>query len=318
MKQSIRDAYGDALCALGEEMEQIVVLDADVSSSTKSGVFGKQYPERFINVGVAENNMISMAAGLATVGYIPFVNTFATFMVGRGADPLKSLIAYGKLNVKVAGAYAGLSDSYDGATHHALEDLAFFRSLPNFTVISVADGVQAKKAVEVAAKLEGPVYLRLSRAEVPVIYDEWTPFELGKGDVLEEGNDLTIIATGVMVSKALEANQMLKEEGISARIINIHTIKPIDEELIIESATLTGKVLVVEEHNIYGGLGSAVCEVLGEAYPVPVKRIGTKDCFTESGDYEALLTKYGLDAINIVNTAKELIKGGKKNESIYV
>lgn len=308
MKQSIRDAYGNALCALGEEMEQIVVLDADVSSSTKSGVFGKQYPERFINVGVAENNMISMAAGLSTVGYIPFVNTFATFMVGRGADPLKSLIAYGKLNVKVAGAYAGLSDSYDGATHHALEDLAFFRSLPNFTVISVADGVQARKAVKVAAQLEGPVYLRLSRAEVPILYDESTPFELGKGDVLEEGKDLTIIATGVMVSKALEASQILKKEGITTKVINIHTIKPIDQALIVESAKQTGRVLVVEEHNINGGLGSAVCEVLSETYPVPVKRMGTQDCFTESGDYEALLCKYGLDAISIVHEAIILIR----------
>lgn len=308
MKQSIRDAYGNALCALGEEMEQIVVLDADVSSSTKSGVFGKQYPERFINVGVAENNMISMAAGLSTVGYIPFVNTFATFMVGRGADPLKSLIAYGKLNVKVAGAYAGLSDSYDGATHHALEDLAFFRSLPNFTVISVADGVQARKAVKVAAQLEGPVYLRLSRAEVPILYDESTPFELGKGDVLEEGKDLTIIATGVMVSKALEASQILKKEGITTKVINIHTIKPIDQAVIVESAKQTGRVLVVEEHNINGGLGSAVCEVLSETYPVPVKRMGTQDCFTESGDYEALLCKYGLDAISIVHEAITLIR----------
>lgn len=308
MKQSIRDAYGNALCALGEEMEQIVVLDADVSSSTKSGVFGKQYPERFINVGVAENNMISMAAGLSTVGYIPFVNTFATFMVGRGADPLKSLIAYGKLNVKVAGAYAGLSDSYDGATHHALEDLAFFRSLPNFTVISVADGVQARKAVKVAAQLEGPVYLRLSRAEVPILYNESTLFELGKGDVLEEGKDLTIIATGVMVSKALEASQILKKEGITTKVINIHTIKPIDQALIVESAKQTGRVLVVEEHNINGGLGSAVCEVLSETYPIPVKRMGTQDCFTESGDYEALLCKYGLDATSIVHEAITLIR----------
>ncbi|MDA3731782.1 transketolase family protein [Niameybacter massiliensis] len=308
MKQSIRDAYGNALCELGEEMKQIVVLDADVSSSTKSGVFGKQYPERFINVGVAENNMISMAAGLSIVGYIPFVNTFATFMVGRGADPLKSLIAYGKLNVKVAGAYAGLSDSYDGATHHALEDLAFFRSLPNFTVISVADGVQARKAVKVAAQLEGPVYLRLSRAEVPILYDESTPFELGKGDVLEEGKDLTIIATGVMVSKALEASQILKNEGITTKVINIHTIKPIDQALIVESAKQTGRVLVVEEHNINGGLGSAVCEVLSETYPVPVKRMGTQDCFTESGDYEALLCKYGLDATSIVHEAITLIR----------
>ena len=304
MKQSIRDAYGNALAVLGEKMDNVVVLDADVSSSTKSGIFGKKFPERFINVGVAENNMISMAAGLATVGKIPFVNTFASFMVGRGADPLKSLIAYSKLNVKVAGAYAGLSDSYDGATHHALEDIAFFRALPNFTVISVADAVQTEKALKAAVEHDGPVYLRLSRAEVSAIYKPEDIFELGKGDVLVEGNDLTIIATGVMVGKALEAGKILEKQGIHAKIINVHTIKPIDEKLIIESAKATGKVIVVEEHTIYGGLGSAVCEVLSQHYPVPVRRIGVEDCFAESGDYEALLSKYGLDAANIVKVAK--------------
>lgn len=308
MKQSIRDAYGNALCGLGETLKEIVVLDADVSSSTKSGVFGKKYPERFINVGVSENNMISMAAGLATIGYVPFVNTFATFMVGRGADALKSLVAYSNLNVKVAGAYAGLSDAYDGATHHALEDIAFFRSLPNFTVISVADSVQTEKAVQAAAILKGPVYVRLSRAEVPVIYDEAAPFEIGKGDVLKEGTHLTIVATGVMVNKALEASQMLEQQGITTKVINIHTIKPIDKKLLVESAKQTGKVLVVEEHNVYGGLGSAVCEVLSEYYPVPVRCIGVQDQFTESGDYEALLSKYGLDARGIVKAAQQLVQ----------
>lgn len=310
MKKSIRDAYGEALIELGRVNETVVALDADVSSSTKSGIFGKAFPDRFFNVGVSECNMVSMAAGLATVGYMPFINTFATFMMSRGGDPLKSLVAYGHLNVKVGGAYAGLSDAYDGATHHALEDLAFYRALPNFTVISAADAVQVKEAVKAAAEINGPVYLRLSRAEVPVIYGEDYHFELGKGEVLNPGNDVTVVATGVMVSKALEAAKLLEEQGIKARVINIHTIKPLDHEILVAAANETGAVVVAEEHSIYGGLGSAVSEVLVQNKPVPMTFVGVKDTFTESGDYEALLSKYGLDANAIVSACNKVL--GKK------
>ncbi|ONI41735.1 transketolase [Candidatus Epulonipiscium fishelsonii] len=307
MKKSIRDAYGDALKEFGAKYEDVIVMDADVSSSTKSGVFGAAYPDRFLNVGIAEANMVAMAAGLSTVGFTPVVNTFATFMVSRAADPLRSLVAYTNLNVKVAGAYAGVSDSYDGATHHALEDIAFFRSLPNFTIISVADAIQAKEALDVALKEKGPMYLRLSRADVPVIYDENYKFELGKGECLREGKDATIIATGVMVAKALEAAEKLKAEGIDVRVVNIHTIKPIDKDIIIESAKQTGKIVVAEEHNIYGGLGSAVAEVVTQYCPVKMAYVGFNDCFTESGDYEELLTKYGLDTNSIIAKVKGLL-----------
>lgn len=307
MKKSIRDAYGDALKEFGSKYEDVIVMDADVSSSTKSGVFGAAYPDRFLNVGIAEANMVAMAAGLSTVGFTPVVNTFATFMVSRAADPLRSLVAYTNLNVKVAGAYAGVSDSYDGATHHALEDIAFFRALPNFTIISVADAIQAKEALDAALKEKGPMYLRLSRAEVPVIYDENYKFELGKGECLRDGKDVTIISTGVMVAKALEAAEKLQAEGIEARVVNIHTIKPIDKDIIIESANKTGKIVVAEEHNIYGGLGSAVAEVVTQYCPVKMAYVGFNDCFTESGDYEELLTKYGLDTNSIIAKVKELL-----------
>ncbi|OON97487.1 MAG: transketolase [Candidatus Epulonipiscium fishelsonii] len=307
MKKSIRDAYGDALKEFGSKYEDVIVMDADVSSSTKSAVFGAAYPDRFLNVGIAEANMVAMAAGLSTVGFTPVVNTFATFMVSRAADPLRSLVAYTNLNVKVAGAYAGVSDSYDGATHHALEDIAFFRALPNFTIISVADAIQAKEALDAALKEKGPMYLRLSRAEVPVIYDENYKFELGKGECLRDGKDVTIISTGVMVAKALEAAENLQAAGIEARVVNIHTIKPIDKDIIIESANKTGKIVVAEEHNIYGGLGSAVAEVVTQYCPVKMAYVGFNDCFTESGDYEELLTKYGLDTNSIIAKVKELL-----------
>ncbi|MDF2614194.1 MAG: transketolase [Clostridia bacterium] len=308
MKKSIRDAYGEALLELGRENSEVVVLDADVSGSTKSITFGKEIPERFFNVGVAEANMAGMAAGFAATGYIPFINTFAAFMVLRAGDPIRSLIGYGKLNVKVAGAYAGMSDSYDGATHHTLMDIAFFRALQNFTVVSAADAVQAKAATKAAAFHNGPVYLRLSRAEVPVIYGEDYTFELGKGEVLREGNDVTLVATGVMVQKALEAHELLKEKGISARVVNIHTIKPIDKDLLTKCAKETGAIVTAEEHNIYGGLGGAVSEALAESCPVPIAIVGVKDVFAESGDYEQLLEKYGLAAKNILDEACKVIK----------
>jgi len=307
-KIAIRDAYGEALKELGAKNKNVVVLDADVSSSSKSSLFGVQYPDRFFNVGIAEANMVAMAAGMSTSGKIPFVNTFAAFIVLRGADPVRSLIAYEKLNVKLAGAYAGLSDSYDGASHHSIMDIAFMRALPNMTVVSVADAVETKKAVQTVAEYNGPVYLRLSRAEVPTIFDDSYNFELRKGVQLAEGNDVTIIATGYMVQKSLEAAEQLKGKGINVRIINIHTIKPIDRELIIKCAKETGAVVTVEEHSIYGGLGSAVAEVLIKEYPVPMEIIGIQDTFTETGAYELLLKKYGLCAENIINTVQKVLK----------
>ncbi len=307
-KIAIRDAYGEALKELGAKNKDIVVLDADVSNSSKSSLFGAQYPDRFFNVGIAEANMVAMAAGMSTSGKIPFVNTFAAFIVLRGADPVRSLIAYEKLNVKLTGAYAGLSDSYDGASHHSIMDIAFMRALPNMTVVSVADAVETKKAVQAIAEYNGPVYLRLSRAEVPTIFDDSYKFELGKGVQLTEGNDVTILATGYMVQKSLEAAEQLKEKGIDAKVVNIHTIKPIDRELIIKCAKETGAIVTIEEHSIYGGLGSAVAEVLLKEYLVPMEIIGVQDTFTETGAYELLLNKYGLCAENIINIVQEVIK----------
>lgn len=306
-KKAIRDAYGEALVKFGKDNKDIVVLDADVSGSTKSGLFGKAYPDRFFNVGIAEAGMVSMAGGLSTTEKIPFANTFAAFLMLRGADPIRSNICYGNLNVKLAGAYAGLSDAYDGATHHALEDISFMRSMPNMTVISVCDAVETEKAVEAAIAINGPVYLRLSRAEMPIIFDEDYKFEVGKGVVLEEGTDVTLIATGYMVHKALEARELLKAENINAKVVNLHTIKPIDKDLIIKCAEETGAIVTAEEHNIYGGLGSAVAEVLGAHKPVPVEFVAVQDSFTESGDYEQLLDKYSLQARHIVEKAKKAI-----------
>jgi len=308
VKKAIRDVYGDTLAQLGRENKNIVALDADVGSSSKSIVFGKEFPNRYFNVGVAEANMVAIAAGLATTGKIPFVNTFAAFMVLRGADPVRSLIAYTKLNVKLAGTYAGLSDSYDGASHHAIADIAFMRSLPNMTVISISDPVEAELATRAAAEFKGPVYLRLSRAEVPAVFDKASyKFEIGKGVTLVKGSDLTIVATGYMLIKALEAAEILAARGIKARVVNIHTIKPIDRELLIACARETGAIVTAEEHNIFGGLGSAVAEVLGRECPVPIEFVGIEDTFTESGDYEKLLAKYGLSAANIVERAQKVL-----------
>ena len=306
-KKAIRDVYGEVLVEIGEENKDVVVLEADVGSSSKSILFGKRFPDRYFNVGIAEANMAAMAAGLATAKKIPFANTFAAFMVLRAGDPVRSLIAYTNLNVKLAGTYAGLSDSYDGASHHAIADIAFMRALPNMTVISVADAVETALATRAAAAFEGPVYLRLSRAVVPTIFDDRYKFEIGKGVQLTEGNDISIVATGYMVHKALEAAEVLKSRGIKARVVNMHTIKPIDKELLIKCAGETGAVVTAEEHNIYGGLGSAVAEVLAKEYPVPMGFVGIEDRFTESGDYEQLLKKYGLSAENIVNEVERLI-----------
>ncbi|KMW22272.1 transketolase family protein [Enterocloster citroniae] len=304
---AIRDAYGAALKELGEQNTKIVGLEADVASSTKSGIFGKAFPERYFNVGISELNMVSMAAGFAREGMIPYVNTFAVFMTTRGADPIQSLIAYDNLNVKLCGTYCGLSDSYDGASHQAITDLAFVRAIPNMTVITAADGAETRKAVFAMAEHDGPVYLRLSRAEAPVYYSDDMDFQIGRGITVREGGDVTIITTGTVLHKALEAADLLAQEGISATVVDMHTIKPIDRDLVIQCAIRTGAIVTVEEHSIYGGLGSAVAEVLVENKPVPMKRIGAVD-FAESGDYGELLVKYGYSPQAIAGKCRAVIR----------
>jgi len=302
-----RDAYGEALKELGSINEDIVVLDADLSSSTKTSVFKKAFPDRFFNVGIAEQNLIGTAAGLATCGKIPFASSFAVFATGRAYEIIRNSVAYPKLNVKIAATHAGLTVGEDGATHQALEDISLMRSLPNMVVLCPADAVETKKCIFKAVEYKGPVYIRLGRSKVPVIFDEGYEFEIGKGVQLKEGKDVTIIATGVMVSKALEASDELAKENISARVINMSTIKPIDKDIIIKAAKETKGIITVEEHNIIGGLGSAVAEVLAENYPAPMIRIGTMDTFGESGDANQLLDKYGLNVANIVSKVKEIL-----------
>ena len=304
---AIRDAYGAALKELGEQNTKIVGLEADVASSTKSGIFGKAFPERYFNVGISELNMVSMAAGFAREGMIPYVNTFAVFMTTRGADPIQSLIAYDNQNVKLCGTYCGLSDSYDGASHQAITDLAFVRAIPNMTVITAADGAETRKAVFAMAEHDGPVYLRLSRAEAPVYYSDDMDFQIGRGITVREGGDVTIITTGTVLHKALEAADLLAQEGISATVVDMHTIKPIDRDLVIQCAIRTGAIVTVEEHSIYGGLGSAVAEVLVENKPVPMERIGAVD-FAESGDYGELLVKYGYSPQAIAGKCRAVIR----------
>jgi transketolase len=310
--KAIRDVYGETLARLGRENPDVVALEADVGASSKSILFGQEFPRRYFNVGIAEANMVAMAAGLASAGKIPFANTFAAFMVLRAGDPVRSLIAYTGLNVKLAGTYAGLSDSYDGASHHTIADIAFMRALPNMTVIVVSDPVEAELATRAAAAFQGPVYLRLSRAMAPVIFDKaGYRFEIGKGVTLAEGNDLTIVATGHMLAKALAAARTLAAEGILARVVNIHTIKPIDRELLIACARETGAVVTAEEHSVLGGLGSAVAEVLVRSCPVPMECVGIEDTFTESGDYEQLLVQYGLSAGDIAAGARRVLRRKK-------
>ena len=303
-----RDAYGQALKILAEKNEKVVVLDADLSKSTKTADFLKVCPERFINVGIAEQNLMGIAAGLATTGKIPFASTFAMFATGRAYEIIRNSIGYPKLNVKVAATHAGLTVGEDGASHQAIEDISLMRSMPNMVVVNPADGVEAKAAILSAAEYVGPMYIRLGRSKVPTIFDESSyKFELGKGIVLSEGSDVSILATGNMVSKALEAAEELSKEGISARVINIHTIKPIDRELIVKAAKETGAIVTAEEHSIIGGLGSAVAEVLSEECPVMMRRIGVRDTYGESGDGDELMEKYGLTSSKIAEASRELV-----------
>lgn len=298
-----REAYGKTLVELVENKD-IVVLDADLAGATKTAMFKKACPERFFDMGIAEGDMMGTAAGLAVSGKIPFASTFAIFAAGRGFEQIRNSICYPNINVKIAATHAGVTVGEDGGSHQAIEDISLMRSLPNMVVLNPADAVEARQMVLAAAEYVGPMYLRFGRAATPVIHDESYKFELGKGELVKEGKDVSIIATGIMVAKALEAAETLKAEGIDAEVINISTIKPLDNELVLASAKKTGKVVTAEEHSIIGGLGSAVCELLAEEHPVKVTRIGVKDCFGQSGTPAALLEHYGLTAADIVKACK--------------
>ncbi len=302
-----RDAYGQALAELGAINDKVVVLDADLSKSTKTNDFKKLFPERFFNIGIAEQNLMGTAAGFAATGKIPFASSFAVFAVGRAYDQIRNSIAYPRLNVKIAATHAGLTVGEDGGSHQMLEDIALMRAVPNMTVIVPADGVETRQAVLAAAAYDGPVYIRLGRPKVPVLFGEDYEFEIGKGVVLRDGSDVTLVATGIMVSKAVEAAEALATEGVTAAVVNISTIKPLDDAVLVAMAQKTGAVVTCEEHNIYGGLGSAVAEVLVENCPVPMARVGVEDSFGESGLPDQLLEKYGLTVENIVKKAKAVI-----------
>ncbi len=308
-KIATRESYGNALVELGKEKEDLVVLDADLAAATKTGIFKKAFPERHIDCGIAEANMTGIAAGMSTCGYVPFISTFAMFAAGRSFEQVRNSIGYPHLNVKIGATHAGISVGEDGATHQCNEDLALMREIPGMVVINPSDDIEAKAAVRAAYEHAGPVYLRFGRLAVPVINDRPDyHFEIGKGVVLKEGIDVTIFATGLCVSSALEAAEKLKEDGIDAEIVNIHTIKPIDRELVTASAKKTGKVVTAEEHSVIGGLGSAVAEVLSEEAPTKLLRIGVGDVFGESGPAKELVAKYGLDGTGIYEKVKKFVK----------
>lgn len=305
-KIATRESYGNALKALGEENPNVLVLDADLAGATKTGVFKKAFPERFFDCGIAECNMVSIAAGVAATGKIPFCSSFAMFAAGRAYEQVRNAVGYPHLNVKIGATHAGISVGEDGATHQCNEDIALMRTIPGMVILNPADDVEARAAVKAAAEYVGPVYLRFGRMAVPVFNDEATyKFELGKGIVLREGTDVTVVATGLCVNSALEAAEKLAADGISAEVINIHTIKPLDEELVLASAKKTGKVVTVEEHSVIGGLGSAVCDVLSEKQPTPVKKLGVNDTYCESGPAAKLIEKYRLDGVGVYEQIKE-------------
>ena len=301
VKIATRQSYGEELAKIGEENENIVVLDADLSTATKTEIFAEKFPNRFINVGIAEQNLMGIAAGLSTFGKIPYASTFAVFAAGRAYEQIRNSIAYPKLNVKICATHAGITVGEDGATHQMLEDLGLMRGLPNMTVMCTSDDIQTKWAVREISKINGPVYLRLCRMATPVIYDVADQFEIGKGIQIGEGKDASIIATGVTVHEAIKAQEILKNKGIDVRVIDIHTIKPIDKDLIVKCAKETKRIITIEDHSVIGGLGSAVCEVLAGEYPAKVERMGIPDCFGRSGKAEELLEYYKIDTNSIVS-----------------
>ena len=306
-KKATRQSYGEALAELGEENKNVVVLDADLSGATKTKLFAKEFSERFFDMGISEQDMMSTAAGMSTMGKIPYASTFAVFAAGRAYDQIRNSICYPKLNVKICATHAGITVGEDGATHQMLEDISMMRTLPNMTVISTSDDIQTKWAVKEISKIQGPVYLRLSRLATPVIYDENEKFEIGKGKQFGNGTDATVIATGVTVAEALKAKDELAKEGTNIRVVDIHTIKPIDKEIITKSAKETNKIITIEDHNIIGGLGTAVCEVLSEEYPKKVVRMGIKDKFGTSGKAEELMKYFKI-------TSKDIVEEIKKNK----
>lgn len=309
VKIATRESYGNALAECGKDFPELVVLDADLAGATKTGVFKKAFPDRHIDCGIAECNMTGIAAGLATCGKIPFISSFAMFAAGRNFEQVRNSIGYPHLNVKIGATHAGITVGEDGATHQCNEDIALMRTIPGMVILNPSDDVEAKAAVKAAYEHDGPVYMRFGRLAVPVINDNPDyKFEIGKGVTLREGSDVAIIATGLCVSESLAAAEKLAADGINAKVINIHTIKPIDEDLIVSAAKECGKVVTVEEHSVIGGLGSAVCEVLSRKAPTPVKTIGIQDCFGESGPAVALLEKYGLNAEGIYSSVKDYVK----------
>ena len=299
-KKATRQSYGEALLELGKENENVVVFDADLSTATKTSLFAKEFPNRFFDMGIAEQNMISTAAGMATCGKIPYASTFAVFAAGRAYDQIRNSVCYPKLNVKICATHAGITVGEDGATHQMIEDISLMRTLPNMTVISTSDDLQTKWAVEEISKINGPVFLRLARLATPIIYDEDQKFEIGKMIQIGEGTDASIFATGVTVAEAIKAKEELEKQGINIRVIDVHTIKPIDEEMIIKCAKETKKLISVEDHNIIGGLGSSICEVLCEKCPTNLTRLGIKDTFGKSGKAEELMKYFGIDKDSII------------------
>ena len=307
-KIATRDSYGNALKELGKDHPDLVVLDADLASATKTSIFKKEFPDRHFDCGIAEGNMVVAAAGMSTMGLVPFVSTFAMFSAGRAFEQIRNSIGYPHLNVKIGATHGGISVGEDGASHQCCEDFALMRSIPGMTVICPSDDVEARSAVKAAYQMEGPVYLRFGRLAVPVFHEESYQFQIGKGEVVREGKDLAIIATGLMVNEANEAAKALEAEGISARVVNMATIKPLDEELVLDCARSCGKIITCEEHSIIGGLGEAVCGLLAEKLPTPVRKIGVNDEYGHSGPAAALLKQFGLSAEHIAQVAKEFVK----------
>lgn len=308
IKTATRDAYGKTLVELGDTDKKIIVLDADLAAATKTGMFKKAHPEKFVDCGIAEGNMMGVAAGLAASGYTVFASSFAMFAAGRAFEQVRNSIGYPHLNVKIGATHAGISVGEDGASHQCCEDIGLMRTIPEMVILNPADDIEARACVLAAAEHDGPVYMRFGRLAVPRVFDENYKFEIGKGNILKEGTDVTVIATGLMVNEALMAAEKLADEGISARVVNMATIKPIDRDIIIDSAKKTGVIVTAEEHNIIGGLGSAVAEVVCETVPVPVLRVGVNDVFGKSGPAVELLHQFGLDADNIAVKAKEAVK----------